>query len=72
MEKNIKYIYIYIHTYVCVYLSHFAIQQKLIQHCKSMILQYTFEKIVSEENPKFVPSYEGSSLARNGDKADFI
>jgi len=50
MENNIKKEWIYIYIYMCVYththihvyiyikLSHFAVQQKLAQHCKSTIL----------------------------------
>ena len=33
------YIYTYIPKYTYIYLSYFAIQQKLIQHCKSTALQ---------------------------------
>ena len=45
MEKNLKnniyiYIYIYIHTYIYIKLNHFAVCQKLTQHCKSTILQF--------------------------------
>ena len=40
------YIYTYIYTYICIYiymyiyitLNHFAVQQKLTQHCESIIL----------------------------------
>ena len=38
MEKNVKKD-AYIYTCIYVKLSHFAIQQKLTQHCKSTILQ---------------------------------
>ena len=40
-EKECVYIYIYtyIYTYIYVKQNHFALQQKLIQHCKSTILQ---------------------------------
>ena len=31
-------IYIYIYIYMCV--NHFAVQQKLAEHCKSTILQF--------------------------------
>ena len=33
------YIYIHIHTYIYIKLNHFAVQQKLTQHCKSTVLQ---------------------------------
>ena len=36
---NMKKKYIYIYTYICIYLNHFAVQQKLTQNCKSTILQ---------------------------------
>ena len=35
--------------YVCVSLSHYTVQQKLAQHCKSTVLQL---KNFFEENPK--------------------
>jgi len=35
--------------YVCVSLSHYTVQQKLAQHCKSTLLQL---KKIFEENPK--------------------
>ena len=39
------YVCIYMCVYIYIYLNHFAIQQKLTQHCKSTILQqYKFEK----------------------------
>ena len=34
MEDNMRK-----RMYVCVWLGHFAVQQKLVQHCKSTILQ---------------------------------
>ena len=34
------YIYIYIHTHTHIYMNHFAVYQKLTQHCKSIILQF--------------------------------
>ena len=37
MEKNI---YIYIYIYIYIKLNHFAVQWKLIQHCKSFIFQF--------------------------------
>ena len=33
-----RYIYVCIYVCVCVYLGHFAVQQKLAQYCKSTIL----------------------------------
>ena len=46
MNKNIYILYIYIY----IKLSHFAVQQKLIQHCKSTILQQNFfEKVIDQE-----------------------
>ena len=38
MEKNIKRICVY------TYMSHFAVQQKLTQHCKSTIFEYLKKK----------------------------
>ena len=42
MEKNVKKnVYVYTYICVCVYvyiINHFAVQQKLIQHCKSIKL----------------------------------
>ena len=40
MKKLHIYIYIYIHThtYTCLCNNHFAIHQKLTQHCKSIII----------------------------------
>ena len=51
MEKNLKknrYIYIYMYVCICVCvcvyiyikLNHFAVHQKLTQHCKLTILQF--------------------------------
>ena len=45
MEKNMKKEYIY--------LNHFAVYQKLAQHCKSTILQF-FEKIVMKAARKLL------------------
>ena len=52
-KKNLKYIYIYIYTHTHTHahmhtympLNHFAIQQKLILHLKSAILQQNFKKL---------------------------
>ena len=33
---------------ICVYLSHFAVQQRLAQHCKSAILQLKKNKLKKE------------------------
>ena len=44
MENDIKKEHIYVYVYMCVYmyiyiyLSHFAVQQKFAQYCKSTIL----------------------------------
>ena len=35
--NGVEYIYIYIYIYICLY--NFAVQKKLTQHCKSVILQ---------------------------------
>ena len=35
MERNMKNVHIYIY----IYLSHFAVEQKLTQHCKLTVLQ---------------------------------
>ena len=52
MEKNLKK-----NTYVClhIYLTHFTVYQKLIQHCKSAILQF-FLKGGKKENGDFDPN----------------
>ena len=48
MEKNIKEnIWIHIYVYLYVQLNHFAVQQKLTQHCKAIMhqLKTTLKKI---------------------------
>ena len=63
MEKNIlekeHYIYIYI------WLNHFAVQQKLTQHCKSTILQ-KIEKINHAKIGYQMNSMAGTSLRSSG------
>ena len=49
-------IYIYIYIYIHIKLSRFPLQQKLTQHCKSIILQkgsYKFEDYDSSSSSKF-------------------
>ena len=38
LKQRSVYIY-FIYIYICIYLIHFAVQQKLTQHCKAIILQ---------------------------------
>ena len=43
MEKNMKKMCVYIYIcYIYIYIkwNHFAVQQKLTEHCKSTILQF--------------------------------
>ena len=35
LKRMCVYIYIHTHTHIYIYLNHFAVQQKLTQHCKS-------------------------------------
>ena len=37
MENNMK---VYIYMYIYIKLNHFAVHQKLIQYCKSTLLQF--------------------------------
>ena len=45
----------YIYIYMCVYLNHFVVHQKLTQHCKSTILQFK----------KTVPGFPGGAVVEN-------
>ena len=59
MEKNMKNMYTY------VYLSHFAVQQKLTQHCTSTRLQLKKKK-AGQAGPGLQETSETLAVAPNG------
>ena len=58
-EKEYMYIHIYIYIYIYIWLNHYAVHLKLIQYCKSTILQ--FKKLKERENRKVVATGRGEA-----------
>ena len=54
IDSKKEWIYIYIYIYIYMQLIHFALQQKLTQHCKSILLT----KVLSKINKYVYPIFE--------------
>ena len=63
MEKNLKYIYIYMHTYI--YLSHFAVYLKLTQYCKWTVQFGSLSHVRLFETPWIAACWDSLSITNS-------